>query len=371
MRKALALLLAVAIGSVAAGIAIPSGAVTAGATTLSTAELDNELQAISSSASFSCYLDARDFLQSNGQENGPPFHGASSQAWGTGAVVEWSNIRVTQLLLDDFVASHDPSALSPSSLVAARSALADAITATGTTAVDDAESAGTAYSCQGSASGQATLASLPAWFLDEQVRAEAGTLGLTALVPNPIATSGPGLREWYRANSRDFDTICLSDLVVSSQTKAGTVVSEVDHGLPFATAVDRYSSSAAGRKDHGAIGCYSPTSPDWSSVSQYVGDVPVGRAIDVQGGNGWYVLAPTRRTQNVFGSIQSAVAAEARDLNVQRAQVLATSIQAAAHVSIAPQIGSWVPTSLGGTITAPSAPPPAAVLNASANTSAS
>lgn len=370
MRKALALLLAVAAGAVVAGLAIPSAAVTAGATTLSTTELDNELQAIASSASFSCYLDARDFLQSQGQQTAPPFRGVSTQSWGTGAVVEWSNIRVTQLVLDDYVATRLPSAFSASALAAARSALANAITETGTTAIEDAQSAGASFTCPGAASGQATLASLPRWFLDSQVRAEAGTLGLTALVPSPIATSGAGLREWYRAHSGDFDTTCLSDLVVASQTKADDVANRVDHGLVFSTAVARYSTDSTNRKHHGAIGCYSPTSPNWSSVSQYVGSVPVDKATVVQGSNGWYVLSPTKRTGNRLDSILSAVVAQARDLNVQRAQLLATSIQNAAHVSVAPQIGGWVTTSLGGTITAPSPPPSAAILNAAANTPA-
>jgi hypothetical protein len=368
MRKALVLLLAVAVAAVVAGRVIPSSAVTAGASTLSTSQLDDELQAISSSPSFSCYLDARDFLQSSGQQSAPPVSGVSAQAWSSGAVVEWGNIRTTQLLIDDHVAIHDPSAFSAGALDAAKSSLATSITEALSSATDDAESSGTQFSCPGEASGATTLSSLPSWFRAEQVRAQAGTLGLASLVPNPIPTSGPALKAWYVAHSGQFDTTCLSDLLVTSQTTAYAVSSKVDSGLSFATAVSRYSTDAAGRKKHGAIGCFSPTSPGWSSVAQYVGNVPTGKATVVQGENGWYVLCPTKRTPNAYESIVAAVEAEARDLNVQSTQVLATSIQAAAHVSITPAIGAWVETSLGGTITAPSAPPSDAVLNASANT---
>jgi hypothetical protein len=370
MRKALALLLAVAVAAVVAGRVIPSSAVIAGASTLSTSQLDAELQAISSSPSFSCYLDARDFLQSSGTQGAPALRGVSSQTWSTGAVVEWGNIRTTQLILDDRIAVLDPAAFSVGALDEARSSLATAITETLSTATDDAESAGTSFSCKGEATGPATLVSLPSWFLTEQVRAQAATLGLATLVPNPIPTSGARLQAWYAKHSGEFDTTCLSDLIVATQATADEVEAQVNYGLNFATAVSRYSTDAAGRKKHGAIGCFSPTSPDWSSVEQYVGTIATRSATVVQGEGGWYVISPTSRTPNSFRSILTAVESEARDLNVQSAQVLATSFQAAAHVSVDPAIGAWVATSLGGTITAPSAPPSDAILNAPANTPA-
>jgi hypothetical protein len=374
MRKALALLVVVAVAAVVAGRVIPSTAVTAGASTLTTSELDSELQAISRSASFTCYLDARDFLQSNGQSGVPPLRGAAPGTWTTGAVVEWANIRTTQLLIDAHVARRDPSAFSANALLSAKVSLATAITQTLTTAINDAQSAGSSFTCPGEAAGPATIASLPGWFAAEEVRAQAGTLGLAALVPSPIPTAGAGLRAWYSAHSGEFDTTCLWDVQLSSQVQAEVVASAVDHGLSSAAAVARYSTSAQNRKAHGSIGCFSPTSPSWASVVQYVGNLAVGKATVASGtgSNGapqYYVLGPTRRTGNSLDSILSAVQAQVRDLNIQSAQLLATSIQAGAHVSVTSVIGAWVPTSTGGTIVAPTAPPVAAILNALANTS--
>jgi hypothetical protein len=376
MRKALVLLVAAATAAVLGGLFIPSTAIKAGASTLSAAELQRELRAIATTPSFGCYLAARDLLQSDGEQAAPPITGASSEAWSTGAVVEWGNIRTTQLVLDSYVARHDLGAFSDRALGAASTALAQSIDGAIEEATAEASQNGSSFSCASEKSGEATLAALPAWFRDQQVYAEAGTLGLASLVPKQIATSGPGLAAWYAANATEFDTTCLSYLQVATATVANEVVAKVDAGMTMATAIDRYSPDPSELTHHGDLGCFSPTSQDWSSVVEYVGDLKVGQATAVQSENSedqavYVILSPTKRTHNAFASIESAVAAQAHELNVQSTQVLATAIQSNVHVSVSPWIGTWVATSLGGTITAPATPPATAILNAAANAPAS
>lgn len=380
MRKALVLLVVVAAGAVASGLVIGSPAVKAGASTLSAAELNRELTVISKSPGFTCYLEARQFVTTEGQVL-PPVDGASSQAWSTGPAVQWADLRATELVLDSYVEAHNPAAFSVSAIGSATKQFQFSIGAELAAAKQDGAQSSTQLPCVSSLPtlttnqevelGSTVLSSLPKWFAAVLVRGEAGALGLRTLVAQ-VPTSGPGLQQWYGAHSASFDTTCLSDLVVATEAEAQSIVSEIDAGLSIATAVHRYSEDPTQRKKGGSIGCFSPNDlSQWPSVVEYVGSLKIGQATVVQGQSSWYVIGPTKRTPNPFASIAKAVAGAANELNVEASQNLATSIQANADISVSPTLGTWVTTSLGGTITAPSTPPPAAILNPAANAPAS
>lgn len=380
MPKALALLVAAAVIAVGAGLALPAAAIKVGSSTLGTATFDNELAAIKASPMFQCYREATVYLASTGQSLGPTMSGVSAQSRSSLAADLWVDARVTQLAVESFVQRHDPSAFSPSALTTARDQFEEAIVSKLSQAYSyPAQSSTSAFSCPAVViegahprleSGATILATMPAWFQDEQVRAEAANLGLIDLLPASvkIPESGPGLVTWYARHAGEFDTTCVSFIEVSTSTAARSIVSKVAHGLAFAEAARRYSLDAASKKKGGALGCYSPDSAVWSQVLGVVGTTPTGK-INVVSTQGVYALyLPTRRTPNRLAKIEAGVESQVHGENVQNAAILGDSIQATTPVSVGSWLGAWSPDQLGGQVVPTPAPPSDAVTNASANT---
>jgi hypothetical protein len=364
--KVLSLIGAGAAVAVGVGLAIPADAVALHGSSLSTQSLTNELAAINKSPSYQCYLQAEAYTNPNGSTTVPSLPGATTQTWSNGAAADWTYVRTTQLAKVGYIQAHNPTALAAASLDQARVSLANQIT-------DTVESAATAssstYSCTAAASGQATLASLPTWFVNEQVQAQAATLGLEALVPNVIAESGPGLKAWCDKNAGLFDTTCISLIPVSSITVAQEVQAKIKAGMSIADAFRAYSDGGTTTKGKdGSIGCYAPTSSFWQTIWTDINPLPLGQVSIFSSGSGYVLVGPTKRTPNGFASISVAVASQAHLVNEQATALLAVTVQRTAQVTVDPSIGTWVPTQLGGTIEPPKSPPASSLVNPSANT---
>jgi hypothetical protein len=369
MRAALGLLVAAAV-AVVAGLAIPASVVRASGVALGASELNRELTVLAKDPQFFCYLQALEYTQTSSQSQGASTwvspKGASPQVFSADGAVQWANKRTTQLVVDRYVEVHHPQAFAPAALAAARSDFEAAMSETFQAAYQ--QSQGT-LSCAGTATGTTALQQLPGWFAAEQVRAEAANLGLAALVKDPVPTQGPGLRRFFDQNASGFDTTCVSDLLVMTQQEATAIVQAIDQGLPIDTAAKRYSqpTTQTGQRG-GSIGCFSPTSPNWAQVTGLLKLVKVGDATVAQvSATQWYVIGPTKRTPNSFASIKSAVVAAAESDNLILSEELSATIQRAAHVTISPELGTWVETNFGGTIVPPASPPLPSVYNVAAN----
>ncbi|HEY8081614.1 MAG TPA: hypothetical protein VIE15_05945 [Acidimicrobiales bacterium] len=366
MRKVLALVIAAAAIAVGAGLALPADAVKVGASSLSSTELDSELAAIDASPSYQCYLQAQAFVNSSGASSIPVFAGVSARSWSNAASADWTYERAKQLAAIQYVGVRNPAAFSPASLNAAEVSLASEITRVVSEAFQ-ASSQTTPFTCTKAQQGFQTLASLPTWFVDEQVHAQAATLGLEPLLSQVIPESGPGLKAWFDLNASQFDTSCLSLILVRDLHTASVVQAKISAGLALSDAVARYSLDPQSRAVHGAIGCFSPTSSLWPSIWSSINPLKIGQ-VAIFPSNGQYVLVgPTKRTPNQFAAIAAAVAHQAHQLNGERAGALALQIQASTVVRVDPAIGTWVPTALGGTIQPPASPPPGSMPNATAN----
>ncbi len=382
MPKVLGLLLVAVAVAVTAGLALPAAALKVGSTTLAGASFDNELAAIKSSPMFECYLQAQVFGASQYQTQGPSVGGASPQSRSSLAAVLWADVRVTQLAITPFVEAHNPSALSPAALVTARLALEGAVVGALEGAFNPPPSANATgtFSCPavvigGSTprlqSGAAILASLPVWFQDEQVRAEAADLGLVDLLPAriKIPESGRALRQWYARHSSQFETTCVSDIEVLSASAASSIKSRIGHGLSFGEAARRYSKDTSTNKKGGMIGCFSPNSAVWSQVLQVVGSTRTGN-VNIVPIRGAYILySPTKRTPNRFQQVATAVESQVHQVNLRNATVFGATIQQATPVSAASWLGAWALNGIGGQIIPNTAaePPAGAVTNTSAN----
>ncbi|HLK45487.1 MAG TPA: peptidylprolyl isomerase [Acidimicrobiales bacterium] len=383
MRKVLALLVVVTAAVLAAGLAIPADAVRVNGGSLSNRELSRELQAIDASPAYQCFLEAREFTESL-----PPsqsLDGATAQTWATSVAAYWVGYRTTQLAVSAYVRQHDPAAFSANALAAASRELDLALDTQINQALADSNSqTGVGYSCPAIVtaartllSGSAILATLPTWFSAEQVEAEAGDLGLEALLPNAVPTSGRALAHWYRGHEAEFDTVCLSTITVLSPLEAQSVESKVAHGLAFATAARRYSKDPQASKG-GAVGCFAPSV---SNISNFLGIQSIVRSTRTRGvtlfssptgtgGEEYVIVSPTRRTGHTFSSIRASVAAAAAAINLRGAGLLAVAIQRGADVQVNPALGLWQPSQAGGSLAPPDAPPVGSVTNPAANSPA-
>jgi parvulin-like peptidyl-prolyl isomerase len=284
--------------------------------------------------------------------------------------VLWSNLRAEQLAVISYVERRDPAALSESAQRQAITSLENSITETLNSALSSTTSSGTqAFTCSGAASGAQTLASMPAWFIAEQVEAEAATLALAKFAGPPIPTSGPGLEAWYKLNSAKFDTYCVGIVVVPEESSATEIAQRINSGsLTIAEAAKQYSTDPTSLKG-GAVGCFGPTNSSYAAVQADLAGLKTGQVgvhFDQQT-DSWVLIGATSATSNEFAAVATQVAQSAVAANADAAGIKATEIQKAAGITVDPAIGSWVVTSAGGTIAQPPVPPSSSVLNSSAN----
>lgn len=374
MRWVLALVIVAAAGCVAAGLVDQPSAVRVDGSSLSMRSLDAELAAIATSKSYQCYLEARTLVQ----DQAAPTLSATAPTWLTDSAVYWADLRAADLTLEATVGRKDPAAFSAAHLAAARASLESAITDTLNEALSETEASeeqsgsGTAFSCPGELDGAGTLASMPSWFVAGQVRAQAATLGLAALIPSPVPTSGPSLEAWFGSHRSMFKTVCIAWVVVATSAEATRVEHQINDGSTTIAAAARAESLDTTTKDKGgSIGCYSPNSSYWTSASSDVASLSIGHVSTFADGSDYAVLGPTSRYVEPFAEIEKGVANSASEINLQSEQLLATEYQAAASISVSDELGTWTPSSSGGTIAVPVGPPASSLLNATAVTPSS
>ncbi|HEV3328668.1 MAG TPA: hypothetical protein VGZ33_04675, partial [Acidimicrobiales bacterium] len=213
MRRVLALVVVAAAICVAAGLAIPSSAVTVSGESVSHSQFNDELAAIHASASWQCYLQAQAYL--NALAPPSPVEGVSTPTWNGATATEWANSRATDLAIIGYVRDVEPQALSTASVAAAGPALAQSITTTLDAAYRQTGSGGQGFTCAGAAVGKTTLDSMPAWFQTEQQTAQAAKDALQLLIPSPLPTQGPELEAWFNEHAGEFETTCLSIIVTT------------------------------------------------------------------------------------------------------------------------------------------------------------
>ena len=370
MRRVLLLVLCGAVVAVVAGLAVPKSAFQVNDDKVSQSDLNDALTAIHASAPWQCSKQA--LATVNHLVVPSSVAGVSSPSWSTVTAVQWSDDRVTDLALVPYVQAHDPTALSAASLASAKTSLEGSITSTIQQAYSTS-SAQSQFTCTDPQSGQKTLASMPAWFQDQEIEGEAAALALPALAGTSIPESGPGLESWFNQHRAQFDTLCVSFIAVADPTTASQVASAISSGtLSFAAAAKHYSQDPSTAKKGGAFGCVPPTSQYYAFFDQYVGTLPTGSVSSVvtvpeQGGYYYFLFTVTKRTANDFAAVSAVVADAAKRANGAAAAVLAAKVQRSANVRVSSPLGTWAETVLGGSIVPPVPPPVGAVTNATAN----
>ncbi len=358
--KRLLLLLVVLAGAVAAAaFTVPSNAANVNGQTISQSALNSDLAAIAASPEYQCALNAEIVVQSRGQAGLPPVNGVGSGTYDSTFVTYWLSRMVDDTLLQQLGARRGV-VLTQSQLSSART---EALQSLQTTLN---EVAGTQYQCQVTPS--AVLASVPSSFSSELIAAQAYN---DLLVERSSAgdTTDASLRRYFSAHTSDFDTLCVSGILVQSQSQASQLRSQIEAGASFSQIATANSQDAASAAKGGDLGCFSATSSSYASVKQDVGSLSIGGVTEpiATSGGGYVLIQLNARDPAQYTSARSAVRAAVRANNQQRAAQLLSATAGKAQVDVNPMYGSWHAATAARGVLPPPSPPTSSVLSPQAN----
>jgi hypothetical protein len=361
VKRFLVLLVALAAGVAAAAVLVPGPAVTVDSTGISRATLDGQLSAIAASSDYQCYLDARLTLQSGAPSTGTiQVAGAgSSDAGGNGTystafVDYWLTQMVNDQFLEQLAARHHL-AVTPQGMALARDDLASTITTT------LQQVAGTPYQhCL--ADGTQVLASMPASFVDAQVRAQAAGDLLEASAAGQGLTDA-SLAAYFDTHRSQFDTLCLSVIGAQTSAAAEQLRAEIAGGTPFAQV-----AANNGEQNGGSQGCVGASNPGYASIRSAIGTLPVGQvSAPIETSSRTFVIVEvTKATPTTFAAAHLAVLSALLASGEQQASAELTAAIRSARVSVDPRYGRWQPGN-SVSITGPPHPPAGSVLSLTAD----
>lgn len=355
----IAIVVAVVVGAAVGASTKPNAAIVNGQR-ISEASIDSDLTALAANPSYLCYLNASTLVRTGGQSGLGSVEGAGEGTLSTGFSSQWLDQRVTSTLVAQRVAALGIEDPTPAQLAAAREDLIGSINST------LAQVSGSQYAC--ATTGAALLESMPTWFTDDQIRAQALSEALLSTLGGRSLTT-ESLQSYFNANPGDFDTICISGILLADKATAASVRSELEAGADFATTAQAKSIDSATKASGGALGCFSPDSAQYQSVQKDVGSLAVGGLTKpLASSNGAYViLTVTKRSPTSFSSIESIVRRSVLAVAATRASNAAARLVRTAVVWVNPRYGSWSAGASASGVVAPQSPPVSWIPNASAN----
>jgi hypothetical protein len=337
---------------------VPSNAATVNGVGISRSTFNADLNDISNDSVFQCYLSASLALRSENQSSLPAIGGAGV---GRTVTTRFSAFWLSELVNDELVAqlaARKHLSVTASDLTAGRSDLVDTISGT---LADIAQDSGQTGAC--APDGSDVLASVPASFANRLVRAQ--TLGDLVLANAAgYGLSSSALASYFFAHSSTFDTLCVSAIETTSEATAASLRAQIEGGASFAQVAEANSTDSTSAAQGGAIGCFSPSDPDYSSVTADVGGLAVGQVSQPQADQSSYILLEvTSKMPSTFAESSSAVRQAVLAAGSTAANRELTGATKGAVVTIDPRYGTWT----GGAtivIRPPASPPASALLSA-------
>jgi PPIC-type PPIASE domain len=326
------------------GGAVPSSAAQVNGTGLSEKAFADQLSVIRGHRSFLCYLAAQQYIESNGAASLRASNGAIAASSSTELAALWLNQRIDAEITHQAVAAHGGLPLSSAAITRAEQDLASTM-----------DSVLQRYQC-GVSSGVQLLASLPSGFAEQLVVAQAEDEALLSATRGLI--SNDKVKAYFDAHGSDFDTYCVSAILLPSKAQADSVRQKITGGLSFADAAKQYSQDSSSAPSGGDLGCFSPGSTNYSSVASFVSTLPVGTVSKTiaNGTNGFVLLEVTKRTPATLAQATSSIQ---RILLQEEARQLIV----AAQVSVDPRYGTWSTTTVVPRVVPPAAPAASSLLN--------
>jgi hypothetical protein len=353
-----------------AAFAVPTNAAVVNGSAITQASLNSDVHAIAGSAEYQCYLNAEDYLASNGSDQAglPPVTGAGQGQNGgdnptatTAFVAKYLDTVIGHELVEQLAAKHGVTTDS-SQLTDARSSLTNQITSVMQQVAQTAQGQNPKFSCGATRplTGEEVLGSLPSWFVDEQVQFVATASALQEDLAG-VGSSEAKLQAYYEKHRSQFDTVCFNAAAYTDEASAKDVEVAVALGTPFAQATSSATQS-------GTIPCtelVAVAGELGTSISTLNG-LAVGQASAPINVNGNYVvLELSKRTPTPYATAKPIVSQAVQEVGARATQTAITAAERRASVSVDPRYGTWVPAS--ASVFTPFTPEKSDVLNAPAN----
>ena len=369
MKWLIALLVVVG-GVVAwAAFAVPTNAAVVNGSAISQAALNSEVRAIARSDEYQCYLNSEEYLSSNGSQVGlPPVTGAGTgqnegdhPTANSAFVATYLDTVIGHELVDQLAAKHDVTTNS-AQLADARASLANQITGVMQQVAQTAQGQNPRFSC-GAVSpltGQQVLASLPSWFVDQQVQFVATASALQEDLAG-VGSSEENLQGYYEKHRAQFDTVCFNAAEFPDKASAQAAQAAVNFGTPFSQVVGSATQS-------GTIPCTElvAVAGELGTSISSLDRTPVGKATAPISVNGNYiVLELSKRTPTPYATAKPIVSQAVQEVGATATQAAITHAERKASVSVDPRYGTWVP--VRASVFTPFTPETSDVLNAPAN----
>jgi len=354
VKRLVVLLVVIAGLLVWAGVGGAQNAATVNGSAISSDTLNSQLSAIAHSTEYQCYLNANATVQGQSAEAIEGVGGSSTVA--TAFATSWLS-QLIEVELVRQVADERGVTVNADDQAVGRFTLEQQIDA-----VLSEASQSNPSGCGGTAAQ--ILATLPSSFVDHQVEAQATQDALLA------SYGGHGLsladqQAYFEAHRDDFQTVCVTEAQVTSQTAATALAAKVAAGTPLSTAAPSGSS---------ATGCVSPSSGNYTAIASAVNGLAPGgvsKVLTAQApsstSSGEYVIFQLNsRSPSSFEESQNAVRDTLLGTGSTKADAALLAAVKRATVSVDPQYGTWVARS-SELIALPAFPPISSMLNPLAN----
>jgi hypothetical protein len=341
VRRLVALLVIALLGATFYGLSSNSSGISVNGSTVSGSTVRAELAAISSNANLQCYIEKADptsFAAGAG--------GASMSATGAAA---WSNLRVEGLAINDFAATTLHYHPDTAQLASARTSLEGELSA----ASQDSSSP-----CPGTSI--AALAAMPAEMRNFEVASQADSLYVVAKLNSTIPLTVVSMKKYYSTHASDYDTICVSVAVVEPSELVAFATAQ-KAGMSVADLAKKFSVDPSKSKG-GALGCYGPSTSDYSGVRTATSASPLNtfptspEQISYSGETMALFAAATARTPTPFANAEPSVLSDIESSNASNANAEKEKILYYSTVAIDPSIGRWANSSSGPSVFVPALP---------------
>jgi hypothetical protein len=362
MKRFLILLVVAAAGLAAAALTVPSNAATVNGTAISQNQLNSDVTAIANSPDYQCYLNAQEYLESEGKASLQQLEGAGTvTAPGqhttatSGFVSVYLDTVIGQQLVLNLAAAHHVE-VTPADLATARSGLSQRITGVMSELAQTAEASVRALSCGASPAltGPVVLASLPSSFVAQTVHLNA-IFDQLQYVLGGIGPTTADLQKYYVAHIGLFDTDCFSVASFTSSSTAEAAEAKIVAGSSFASV----GGSAQGCEVLYGVISELPATADLQALPLHTVSAPVASGSD------YYLIEITSRSLTAFAKAKEDVQAAAQDANAATTQADIYAGEKRAVVTVDPRYGTWI--SKDALVVAPVSPRSDNVLNTAAN----
>jgi foldase protein PrsA len=211
--------------------------------------------------------------------------------------------------------------------------------------------------------GAAALKAFPKSYIHSAVETTAEISALQNSLGKNEATPAK-IKAYYDAHTSDFQSTCVSHILVADEQKAKDLKAQIDKGADFAELAKKESQDNAGGGgsaiNGGALGCYTQAQSA-NLVPEFVAgykDLPVGKVSDpVKSQFGFHLIKVTDRKQQTLEDATSAIRDQLTQGSQEAFNTVVTTAAQKAKVRVNPKYGHFDRSQLA--VIPPQAPPSA------------